>query len=104
MKLVGAREVPVVEDLSNTERALLRELFQPGAALWKIVRSMVDYGEGLKDALLTADLSDKEDRRSAAKAQATIIAVQWVKETFEQALADPTELETPLEDVEMPDV
>ena len=81
-------EIPNPETLSNTERAMLREMAQPGGPLWKVFRSMVDFGEGLSQSLIGSDLLDPQQVNAARKTQATIIAVAWVMETFEQALTD----------------
>lgn len=83
----SALEIPEPQDLSNTEREILRGLAEPGGGLWKILRSMVDYGEGLKQALVAADFSDEAQMSQARKVQATIVACQWVTETFENALS-----------------
>lgn len=84
-------EIPEVPGLSNTERAMLRGLAEPGAPLWKIMRSMVDYGEGLKQALVTADFDDPAQQAAIRKVQAAYVAVQWVQSTFEAALTDVPE-------------
>lgn len=91
-KLRGlANEVPEVEDLSNTERALLRELAEPGGPLWKIMRRMHDYGEELKQSLVGADFDDPLQLRAMRKVQATITASHWVEQTFASALTDVVE-------------
>jgi hypothetical protein len=93
-KLLGDRiTVPVVEDLSNTERAMLRGLAEPGAPLWKIMRKMFDYADDLKQSLISVDLTDEASLKAAAKIQATIIAAYWVQQTFETALTDVDEPE-----------
>jgi hypothetical protein len=84
-------EIPNPEALSNTERAMLREMALPGNPLWKIFRSMVDYGESLSKSLVTVDLTDPASVNAARTVQATILAVQWVQDTFAQALSDVEE-------------
>lgn len=83
--------VPVPEDLSNGERALLRSMMEPGNPLWKIFRSILDYREGLKQGLLKADFSDPMSIEAARKVQATALAIHWLEETFEAALTDVVE-------------
>lgn len=86
-------EVPQVPDLGNTEKEILRGLAEPGGPLWKIMRRMRAYGEGLKEALATADLDDPAAIRAVKKIQATIAAVAWVEATFESALTPGPEQE-----------
>lgn len=87
-------DIPEVPGLSNTERAMLRGLAEPGGALWKIMRSMIDYGEGLRDSLATADFDNPAQQAAIRKVQATYLATVWVKETLEAALTDVVEPET----------
>lgn len=87
-------EIPEVPALSNTERAMLRGLAEPGAPLWKIMRSMIDYGESLKQALMVADFDDPSQVAALRKVQATYVAITWVQTTFENALTDVPERET----------
>lgn len=74
--------------LTNGERAMLRPLAEPGGPLWKIFRSMLDYGDGLRESLVSADLLNPEEVNRARKVQAVVIAVDWTLETFKQALVD----------------
>lgn len=93
-KLAGlAIEVPIVEDLSNTERALLRSLAEPGNPLWKILRKMIEYREGLQQSLLTASFGTPEGIDVARKIQAAGLACAWVEEFFDTALTDVYEAE-----------
>jgi hypothetical protein len=92
--LIGtSAEIPEVPGLSNTERAILRGLAEPGGALWKIMRSMVDYGEGLKQALMSADFDNPAQQAAIRKVQATYLATVWLQETLEAALTDVVEPE-----------
>lgn len=77
--------------LSNTERRILRDLAQEGGPLGKIIQSMVDYGSGLREALVMVDLTDEAQVRGAMKTQATVQACQWVLDTFAANLADDEE-------------
>lgn len=84
-------EIPNPEDLSNTERAMLRGMAEPGAPLWKVLRKMVDYVEGLTQSLIGVDLLDPAEVTQARKVQATIQAAQWAIDTFSAALSDVEE-------------
>lgn len=86
-------EVSFSLDLDEAEKALLIPMAEPGAPLWKIIKSMVDYADQLKIALVEADLTDPVQINAARKVQATIVAAAWVKETFNAALT-PSEKET----------
>lgn len=98
-RLIGtAQDIPDVPGLSNTERAMLRGLAEPGGPLWKIVRSMVDYGDGLKQALVTADFDNPGEQAAIRKVQATYLAIIWVQNTLEAALTDVVEPELKEED------
>jgi len=84
-------DVPVPEDLTNGERAILRDMLEPGNPLWKIMRSMLDYREGLKQGLLGTDLTNQKDIEAARKVQATAVAIYWLEEMIAQSLVDVTE-------------
>lgn len=88
----------VVEDLTNGEREQLRALAEPGGPLWKIIRSMLDYGESLTQSLITANLLDAGELQRAQKVQAAIAACAWVQETIKQALV-PVEVKEEKRDV-----
>lgn len=86
-------EIAEPEPLSNTERQLLRELAEPGLPLWKIMRQLHDYREGLKEAIADPefDLEDPAVRRTFAKIQNGIASITDVFSRFEQALTDVQE-------------
>jgi hypothetical protein len=78
-------------DLTNAERAMLRSLAEPGMPLWKILRRMVDYGQGLQQSLLKANVYNPAELGRIANVQATALACIWVQENFEAALTDTWE-------------
>jgi hypothetical protein len=90
-------EVPIPAELSNIERGMLRQMAEPGQPLWKVLRKMVDYGAELKDAIVSADLTDPSELGGARKVQATIVAIEWVQQTFEAAMTDAEHEEEPHE-------
>lgn len=98
-KLAGLKaEIPVIEDLSNTERALLRSLAEPGNPLWKILRSLIDYRDGLTQSLLTIDFGSTEMIETGRKIQATALAIVWLEEVLAAALTDVEEHEEKTEE------
>lgn len=80
--------VPVPEPLSNTERTLLRDLAHPGLPLWKVLRELDDYREGLKEALVDVkqDIEDPEIRAKWRQVQNAAGAITQVLAKFEAAL------------------
>lgn len=86
-KILRALEtIPLPEDLGDGEKELLRSLTEPGMPLWKIFRSMLDYREGLKEAVINADDDDDAQKAAIRKTKAAIVAIDWTITTFEQAL------------------
>lgn len=86
-------QVPLTE-LTSGERDMLRMAMEPEQFLGKVLKKMLDYGEHLTQSLVSVDLLNPDSVNAARKVQATIVAIAWVQETFEQSAADtPAELE-----------
>lgn len=81
-------EILEISDLTNGERAVLRSLNEPGGPLWKVLKRMLDYGEGLQQSLLMVNVWNDDQRSKMATIQATGLACIWVQQNFEAAMTD----------------
>ena len=86
-----SKEVPEVEDLTNGERELLRGLAEPGNPLWKIMRKIVDYREGLTQSLLSVKFNSPESLEAARQTQAAALSIHWLEQFMAAALTDVDE-------------
>lgn len=89
-----ARErVPSPQDLSITDRQLLRDLCTPGLPLWKVLRQLSDYRDGLLESLSDpkVDVWTDEGRKAYMKVQTSIHAINDLFNRIEQAVNDPNE-------------
>jgi hypothetical protein len=77
--------------LSNTERALLRQQVVETGILPRVQAAMVDYARRLEQRLVGADLISPEGIRLAQKLQSEIQSVRWHAEFWESVLTDTEE-------------
>lgn len=81
-----ANKLPEDPQLSEQEKALLRQLSENGGPLWKIVKSSLDYANHMRDHIAAIELVGAEKvemaRQLQLKRAAAIQFLTWFVQTY----------------------
>lgn len=95
-------QLPEAEELSNTERAMLRELAVPGGPIAKIMSGLAQHEMLLMRQLAEADLNSQAGILQARDWQTMMKGIAWFRNLFENLLTD--QLEEPKDEHSEPDL
>lgn len=87
-EIASWQELPRQPDLTEDERRMLRDMCQPGAPLWKVLKSAFDFAQHMRDYVAEIPLVSPEQvalaRQHQLRREAALNFLKWVAECTQQ--------------------
>lgn len=87
-EIASWQELPEQPNLTEDERRMLRDMCQPGAPLWKVLKSAFDFAQHMRDYVAETPLVSPEQitlaRQHQLRRQAALDFLKWVAECTQQ--------------------